>query len=254
MRWQILLSRQELYDLAVRVMNSPEDMGKQSSESKVYLRKLWYSLVERGFGIPKGAQRDRYKEIRKRIEHLKIDIQKNFSLENEGIWLARDSLDGVSEDILSRLQKGESGKFWLKLNSSAFYSVRSEATKASIRKEIYIKDAHRCSENASLVRELFVLRDEAARLLGYKNHAAFRLEPNLVSSPEEVIKFLQEFQHNITPHIQQYMQELVDVKTNYLETHPQETWDKPQKIFLWDVFFYRRLLQEKKYQYMMRTR
>jgi metallopeptidase MepB len=243
-----LLSRQELYDLAVAVMNSLEEMRKLDSESKEYLRRLRHSLVERGFGVPAGAQRDRYRDIRKRIEHLKMDIQKNFSKENEGVWLARDRLDGVSEDVLSSLQTRDSGELWLKLNSSAFYSVRSEATKASTRKEIYIKNAHRSSENAPLVRELFVLRDEAARLLGYKSHAAFRLETNLVSTPEEVITFIQEFQHDMAPHIRQFMQELVDVKTDYLRTHPQEAWDDPQKIFLWDIFFYRRLIQERKYQ------
>jgi metallopeptidase MepB len=181
--------------------------------------------------------------------HLKIDISKNFSLEKEGIWLTRDDLEGLSEDVLGRLLQGEPDRFWLELGSSAAFSVRSEAAKSATRKLVYIKDAHLCPENASLVRELFLLRDEAARLLGYPSNAAFRLQPNLVSPPDKVMKFLEQFHREISPHIQQSMQELTTVKKKYVTSHPQEAWDDPEKIFLWDINFYRRLFQEKQFQY-----
>jgi hypothetical protein len=87
MRWQTCFPVKSYKILAVVVMNSPEEMGRLDFESKKYLRKLRYSLVERGFSFPAGAQRDRYKEIRKQINHLKIDIQENFNQNNEGFWL-----------------------------------------------------------------------------------------------------------------------------------------------------------------------
>jgi metallopeptidase MepB len=244
-----LLTRQEVYDLVAAVLNSPKEIESLDTESLFYLSKLQYSLVESGFGIPAGLKRDRYHEIRKQIGRLKIDISKNFSKEKEGIWLTRDDLEGLSEGLLGRLRQEEPDRFWVELNSSTAFAIRSEVTKSATRKLVYIKDAHCYAENVSLVRELILLRDEAARLLGYASHAAFRLQPNLVSTPEEVDIFLEEFHTNIAPHIQQSVQELVAVKKEYLTTYPQKAWDDPDKIFLWDINFYRRLLQKKKFQY-----
>jgi metallopeptidase MepB len=243
---QDLFARQELYNLVIVVLKSPEEL---ESESEIYLLKLRYFLIERGFSIPIGSRRDRYHSIRKQIDDLKMEIQKNVNENNEGVWLTRDDLTGVSEDVISRLSTRDSGEFWLKFNSSAFLSVRNQASKASVRKDIVLKDASRNPENAGLVRELFLLRDEAARLLGYRSDASFRLEPNLISTPEEVTEFLVEFQRRFAPHRLHFMQKLIDAKKKYMANNLSESWDDCQKIFLWDQSFYRRLVQQAEYQY-----
>lgn len=198
-----LLTRQEVYDLVTTVLSSPKEMENSDAESHVYLSRLQYSLVESGFGIPAGLKRDRYHEIRKQIGRLKIDISKNFNMKKEGIWLTRDDLEGLSKGLLNRLRQEEPDRVWVELNSSTSFSIRSEVTNSATRKLVHVKDAHCYSENASLVRELILLRDEAARLLGYVSHAAFQLQPNLGSTPEGFREFLEEFHSNIAPHIQQ---------------------------------------------------
>jgi len=160
--------------------------------------------------------------------HLKIDINKNFSTQNEGLWLNRDDLDGLPEDVLQRREPNE---FWLELNSSAIFSVRSDTTKSATRKAVYIKDAHRCPESAVLVRELFLLRDEAARLLGYSSNAAFRLQPNLVATPDKVTVFLEEMRRDIGPYVQKSLLGMIKVKKEYITNHPQEAWDDLKRFF-----------------------
>ena len=44
--------------------------------------------------------------------------------------------------------------------------------------------------NVPLFKEAVVLRDEAARLLGYPNHAALRIEDKMAKTPKTVDDFL----------------------------------------------------------------
>jgi metallopeptidase MepB len=244
-----MMEKQELYDLVAAILENPLEMQGLSAESIIYLSRLHYTLIECGFGIPAGREQDRFREIRARIANLKVDINKNFGLEKEGIWLTRDDLEGLPDEVLAKLKQGESDRYWLELSSWAAFSVRSDVVKAATRKVVCIKDAERCPGNSSLVRELFLLRDEASRLIGYPSHAAFRLQPNLVSTPEKVLNFLEEFRRKISPHLQLSMQKLVEIKKAFLANHPKEPWDDPEKIFLWDISFYRRLYEKEAFQY-----
>jgi metallopeptidase MepB len=246
-----LMGRPDLSDLVTAVLDNPAEIDALDPESKIYLSRLRYTQLENGFGIPAGSQRDRYQNVQKRIGHLKIEINRILSSAEEGIWLTRDDLQGLAENTLNKLQKGEPDKLWVQLGSPAASSIRSDVLKASTRRLVYIKDAQRFPENVTLMRELFLLRDEAARLLGYTTNAAFRLRPNLVSSPGEVMDFLEELHRNLAAQIETSIQELVEVKREYFQAAPleQESWDDESKIFLWDVSFYRRFYQKEKFQF-----
>jgi metallopeptidase MepB len=242
------LTREELYPLVTAVMKQKN--SRLSTESKRYLTRLHHNLTEHGFGIDDIQEKARYLEIQKRITDLKLQINKNFSSGKGGVWLSSEDLEGVPPDCLKLFTKADAnsdnaGKFYVALAYSKTSLVYKHAIKSSTRRYVWTKDAYSLPENVEMARELFILRDEGARILGYPSYAAFRLQVNLLTSPDTVIDLLQKFRLRIAPLIKEWRENLLHIKDSYLVEFPQEKWDASDKLFSWDTDFYTRLRQEK---------
>jgi metallopeptidase MepB len=95
------------------------------------------------------------------------------------------------------------------------------------------------------MRELLILRDKAARLLGYSSYAAYQFETYLISTPAMLDSFLSAFQKQTLSMVHETHEELLKVKKSYLDEYHQDAWDTPEKLFLWDFPFYRQIIQRK---------
>jgi metallopeptidase MepB len=90
-----------------------------------------------------------------------------------------------------------------------------------------------------------VLRDEAARLLGYSSYAAYRLEEKMAKTPENVNSFLADLRSRLTEGGQMELKELKQVKKKDVESRG-EVFDG--HFFLWDESFYRGKILEGQYK------
>ena len=152
---------------------------KLDPESQHFLEKDRKSYIRNGLGIPAGPKRDRFKEIKKRLSQISIEFARNLNEEKGGIWFTPKELDGVPEDVLSGLKKGSEeneGKIRLSFKYPDLFPALKYSTNPTTRKKIFIDNENKCNQNAPLFREAIILRDEAARMLGYKNHAEFKIE------------------------------------------------------------------------------
>jgi metallopeptidase MepB len=104
-----------------------------------------------------------------------------------------------------------------------------------------IANENKCNQNVPLFREAIVLRDEAARLLGYPNHAAFRIEDKMAKTPETVDKFLGDLRTRLTAGGKKEIEALMKLKQ---EHDPKSDG----RYYLWDHRFYDRLMLERDYQ------
>src|SRR3569833_1610372 len=96
--------------------------------------------------------------------------------------------------------------------------------------------------NAPLFKEALVLRDEAARLLGYPNHAAFRIEDKMAKTPETVDQFLGNLRERLKAGGQKEIAHLLKPK----KTNTQEQNEpNDNNYYLWDHRFYDRMMLEK---------
>jgi len=96
-----------------------------------------------------------------------------------------------------------------------------------------------------LFREAIILRDEAARLLGYPNHAAFRIEDKMAKTPKTVDDFLGDLRQRLSQGGLDEIATLKKMKQADLESRG-EKFDG--RYFLWDHRFYDRMMEEKDYQ------
>ncbi len=95
-----------------------------------------------------------------------------------------------------------------------------------------------------LFREAILLRDEAARLLGYPDHASFRLEDKMAKTPKTVFDFLNDLKTRLAPGGVKETEHLIELKKADLASR-NEPFDG--NYYLWDHRFYDRLMVEKEY-------
>lgn len=103
-----------------------------------------------------------------------------------------------------------------------------------------------CNQNAPLFREAIVLRDEAARLVGYPNHAAFRIEDKMAKTPETVNEFLDDLRTQLTPGGAKEVEHLLEIKKADLKARGLDK-DDDDTYYLWDSRFYNRMMVEKEF-------
>ena len=239
--------REDVYKVVDAVFKSKK--GTLDPESKRLLEKEHKNYVQNGLSIPAGPKRDRFKDIKKRLSEISITFQKHLNEEKGGIWFTREELDGVPEDVLSTLTKGEGenvGKLRLTFKYPDLIPTMKYATNMATRQKLYIDNENKSNQNVPLFKEAILLRDEAARLLGYPNHAAFRIEDKMAKTPKTVDDFLGDLRQRLTKGGAEEVKTLKALKEQDLKSRGEEkSFDN--HYFLWDHSYYNRLFLEKNY-------
>ena len=236
--------REDLFKLVATVFNRGEKLG---AEAQRFLEKEHKSYIRNGLGIPAGENRDRFKAIKKRLSEISITFQKNLNEENGGIWFSPEELEGTPHDVISGLVKGKAentGKLKLTFKYPDLFPVLKYATNATTRKKVFIDNDNKLNQNVPLFREAILLRDEAARLLGYPNHATFRIEDKMAKNPKTVDDFLGDLRQKLTKGGAAEKKVLTTLKEQELKSNG-EVFDG--RYYLWDHRFYDRILLEKNY-------
>jgi metallopeptidase MepB len=268
--YQAVSTKQELRDASTEAEKLLDDFGIESSmredvfnlidavlqkkealdpESQRLLEKDHKSYIRNGLGVPAGPQRDRFKEIKKRLSEISIFFQKNLNEENGGLWFTLEELDGVPEDLITSLKKGEGeneGKVWLSFKYPDLFPTLKYANHAETRKKLFVSNENKCNMNVPLFREAILLRDEAARILGYNNHAEFRIEDKMAKTPKTVDDFLGDLRERLAPGGKQEIGKLLDLKKTDLKERGLDD-NTASNYFLWDHRYYDRLMLEKDY-------
>ncbi|KAL9053291.1 MAG: hypothetical protein Q9162_004842 [Coniocarpon cinnabarinum] len=224
------------------------DQKDLDPESKRLLEKDHKSYVRNGLGIPAGPKRDRFKEIKKRLSDISITFQKRLNEENGALFFTREELDGVPPDLVDNFEPGSGeneGKLRVTFKYPDLFPVSKYAKNADIRQKLFISNENKCNDNAPLFKETIELRDEAARLLGYRNHAAFRIEDKMAKTPEWVDGFLDDLKKRLAPGGQRELKKLKQLKEDDLANRGI---DSDYNYYLWDHRFYDTMMLEKEYQ------
>ena len=237
--------REDVFKKVDRTLKANEALDP---ESKRLLEKDHKSYVRNGLGIPAGSQRDRFKEIKKRLSEISITFQKRLNEENGGLWFFREQLEGVPKDLIDNFEVGagaNEGKVRVTFKYPDLFPVSKYARNADVRQQLFVANENKCNENVPLFKETVELRDEAARLLGYPNHAAFRIEDKMAKTPKWVDGFLGDLKTRLAPGGAKELQKLQQFKASDLEDRGQES---DGRYYLWDHRFYDTMMLEREYQ------
>ncbi|KAK8051807.1 peptidase family M3 [Apiospora rasikravindrae] len=239
--------RDDVFQLVDAVFKKRESESKIDSESLRLLEKEHKNYIKNGLGLPQGPQRDRFKEIKKRLSQISIQFQKNLNEENGGVWFTKEELDGVPSDVVEGLEKGtgeNEGKVRLSFKYPDLFPTLKFAKNPETRRKVFIANENKVNDNLPLFKETIVLRDEAARMLGYPNHAALRIEDKMAKTTDTVNTFLSDLRQRLTAGGEKERKHLLELKKKDEESRGL----KPDgKYYLWDHRYYDRMMIEQEY-------
>lgn len=239
--------RDDVFQLVDAVFKNIKSESNLDSESLRLLEKEHKNYIKNGLGLPKGPQRDRFKEIKKRLSQISIQFQKNLNEENGGVWFSKEELDGVPADVVEGLEKGtgeNEGKVRLSFKYPDLFPTLKFAKNPETRRKVFIANENKVNDNLPLFKETIVLRDEAARMLGYPNHAALRIEDKMAKTTDTVNTFLSDLRQRLTAGGEKERKHLLELKKKDEESRDL----KPDgKYYLWDHRYYDRMMIEQEY-------
>ncbi|KAK2608740.1 hypothetical protein QQS21_002729 [Conoideocrella luteorostrata] len=109
-----------------------------------------------------------------------------------------DELDGVPDGDLHGYPLDADGKRRVSLQWNNFETICRYAHSPKTRKSISLAWGQRLSKNVPLFRRAILLRDENARLLGYKSHADYGIPHRMTESAECVEKMITRLTYSLT--------------------------------------------------------
>ena len=235
------VGREDIFHLidAVYKNREREDLGV---ESCLLLEQEHHKFISNGLGLSAAQQRDNIKGMKKRLSQLSTEFQKNLNEEDGGIWFTREELEGVPNDVLEGAEKREEhdlGKLEVRLTfqSPDYFAVMNHARHDKTRKRMFLENENKCVRNVPILKEALVLRNEIARLLGYNNHAAYRLSEKMVKSPTAVNNFLADLRANLTNRGCKEIEKLKQIKE-----HDVGVEHFNGHYYLWDHRYYHSML------------
>ncbi|HJU70523.1 MAG TPA: M3 family metallopeptidase [Paucimonas sp.] len=149
----------------------------------------------------------------------------------------REELAGLPEDVKHAAQAAAEldGKVGFKftLHFPSYFPVLQYASNRALRETIYRANVTKASElgakpewdNTQIMVDLLKLRDEEARLLGYRNFAEVSLVPKMAQTPAQVIGFLEDLAQRARSFAENDLAELQAFAKNELHLDTLEAWD-----------------------------
>ena len=129
------MMRDDVFKVVDGAYQNRASQGLKGEELHI-LEKSRQKYVRYGLLVPAGPQRDRFKEIQKRISQLCLQSQKNLNEENGACWFTKEELEGVPADYVDpeKLEKG-TGENEGKLKMTFKYPTYLPAMKFAVQEE-----------------------------------------------------------------------------------------------------------------------
>lgn len=116
-----------------------------------------------------------------------------------------------------------------------YLAVLQYAQNRKLRETLYHAYVTRASEfdfegkfnNNDVMRRIVQLREEEAKLLGYKNYGEVSLATKMADSPEQVVSFLRDLAHKSLPQAKADMAEVKTFAKEKLGIDDPQSWDLP---------------------------
>lgn len=171
------------------------DLGLSAEELRVL--ELYYQMFQRAGAQLEGAAAERLTAVKARLAVLGTQFSQNLLAEERGWFMVLDEadLEGLPDFVVQSAraageEKGAAGPV-VTLNRSLIVPFLQFSPRRALRKAAYEAWVARGAngndyDNRAIAAEILALREERAKLLGYADFAAFKLEPEMAKTPQAV--------------------------------------------------------------------
>lgn len=189
-------------------------------EQKKLLEETYKGFVRGGANLSEADQA-KLRELNSEISMLQLTFGQNVLKETNAFQLVIDNeadLAGLPEDVKVKAAEtakkmGKEGKWIFTLHNPSVMPFLQYADNRELRKQIfeaYINRGNNNNENDNkeVVKKLVTARLEKAKLMGYKDYAAYVLEVNMAKDEKNVYDLLNQVW---TPALAKAKEELADI-------------------------------------------
>jgi len=200
-----------LFNRVDAIWQNRENLDLTSEQTKL-LNDTRKGFVRSG-ALLSEDQKERISEINSKISGLSTSFGQNLLAETNGFELILEAsdLEGLSDGVIAAaadaaLQKMDSAesdeekdkykdKYVFTPHRSSMYPFLTESTSRDLREKLYNSyvmrgDNNNETDNKKTAAQIAKLRAERAQIMGYKTHAHFILDDNMLKTPEEVYDLL----------------------------------------------------------------
>lgn len=230
--------REDLFKVAKTVSEKKEQLPAEEAR---FLAKVLLEFKHNGLFLESEADRAALKAKRQKLADLCTDFSKTMNDDATELLFTAEDLDGATPDFLASLQR-DGDKYRVSMKYPDLFGVLRNVKKESVRRLMDETNGRKCEANRAVLAEALKLRQECAQILGYTDHAQFRLEDKMAKSPAAVRTFLDDLRNKLTPFAQKEIAKLRALKAEDLGKTLEEV-----ELRSWDYQFYTRILLEREY-------
>ncbi|MCF6340197.1 MAG: M3 family metallopeptidase [Sulfurimonas sp.] len=184
-------------------------------------------------------------EIKERLQEINIrksELSNNFSQNlldatnaYEYIITDEKNIEGLpaSEIATAKFEEDRVTKYKFTLQMPSYIAYMTYGKNAKIREEIYKAYVTRAPQNAKIIDELLLLKNEMSNLLGFDNYAEYSIKSKMANSQSEVTGFLESLIKNSKAQAKEELKELQEIT--------------PKTLQSFDAAYYSEILKKEKY-------
>ncbi len=234
----------------VKTVYEQRDSLSLTLEEKRLLSETYDGMARNGANL-EGEARERYRELSNELSRLSLKFESNVLKATnafEMVLTQKDEVAGLPQSALDAAamrakEKGHDGAYLFDLSYPSMIAFLQYAERRDLREKIYRAHNTRCVggefDNRNIVIRIAEIRNEIARLLGYKNYAEYVLEHRMAQNSDRVYNLLNQLLEAYKPTALQEIKQL-QAFAEKKEGHPVE-------LMPWDYSYYSTLQKNELY-------
>ena len=224
----------------VRYVHDHFDADGHDVEDQMLMRETYDGFLRSGANL-QGKDRDRYRELTKRLTELTLKFDQNALKETPKyeLWLTESDLDGLPESALDAAKqaakdKGREDEWLVTLDAPSYVPFMKYSSRRDLREQLYKMYNRQCTSgeycNLDILRDIANTRLELARLMGCKTFADYKLQHTMAQTPGNVYDMLNQLREAYLPVERREMERLAQFAS--------ELEGRPVDIMPWDYSYY----------------
>jgi len=228
----------------VELFKKIEQIKSDNDEAKTVVAHDIRDFVLSGVNLPE-AEKKRMEEISLRLSELSNNFSQNLLDATNAFELIIEDekdIEGMPASDIDAAKEEIDGKTVYKftLQIPSYLAYMTYGPNREYRKELSRAYATRAPKNAEVIDEILALKNEKAKLLGFRSYAHYALETRDASREEDVITFLNDLADAALP---QAKNELAELKAFAEKT------DGITDLAGYDVGYYSEKLKKEKFDF-----
>ncbi|MEZ6131631.1 MAG: M3 family metallopeptidase [Planctomycetaceae bacterium] len=222
----------------VKTLYDNRDSLNLTGEQQEVLRQHYEDFVRAGAQLSE-EQQNRVRSLNEQLSTLQTKFEDNLLAETKARSVIVDDvaqLDGLSESEIAAAaetakERGHAGKYVLEITNTTRVPVLSSLNNRDLRERVWKASANRAFgedggiDNRGLILEIAQLRAERAALLGYDNHAAYKLADQMAKTPAAARRMLVDLVPGVVARVHEEAADLKAMMKELGADHELAPWD-----------------------------